>query len=185
VNAEPPATRSPEPRSRVVEPTLDPGEIRLARPFRLVADHDLDQLAREVVLIDVVAGTTLFEQGDPAGGVATIIAGEVEISQDGRRLAVLGYGAVFGELSLFVSSASRTATAVATSDVRMLAWQAGDVADRLARRESLATAIVADLASVLAERLERRTQDVVALIQAVGTRLPVSELERYRSRMVE
>jgi hypothetical protein len=44
---------------------------------------------------------------------------------------------------------------------------------------------VADLAFVLAERLDRRTQDVVSLLKAAGTRLPVSELERFRSSAVE
>jgi hypothetical protein len=44
---------------------------------------------------------------------------------------------------------------------------------------------VADMAFVLAERLDRRTQDVVSLLQAAGSRLPVSELERYRSRAAD
>jgi hypothetical protein len=59
-----------------------------------------------------------------------------------------------------------------------------DVQARLARHERLATAIVADMAFVLAERLDRRTQDLVSLLQATGTRLPVAELRRYRSRTV-
>ncbi len=67
----------------------------------------------------------------------------------------------------------------------MIKWDADDVQGRLARHERLATAIVADLAFVLAERLDRRTQDVVSLLQAAGTRLPVSELERFRSRAAE
>ena len=55
----------------------------------------------------------------------------------------------------------------------------------MTRHERLATAIVADTAFVLADRLDRRTQDVVALLKAVGTRLPVAELERSRSRAEE
>ena len=86
---------------------------------------------------------------------------------------------------MFVPSASRTATARASTSVRMIKWRAEDLQDRLARHERLATAIVADVAFVLAERLDRRTSDVVSLLDAVGTRLPVSELERFRSRAVE
>ena len=52
-------------------------------------------------------------------------------------------------------------------------------------RDDLDLNPVEDLAFVLAERLDRRTQDVVALLDAVGTRLPLSELERFRSRAVE
>jgi CRP-like cAMP-binding protein len=159
--------------------------IRAFRPFRLVVDEDLDQLDRETTTSVAAAGVTLFEEGDPADGVAAILDGSVEVVTGGRVLATLGPGSVLGELSVFVPSASRTATARAVSPVRMVTWRAADVQTRLARHERLATSIVADMASVLAERLDRRTQDVVALLRAAGTRLPVSELERFRSRAVE
>jgi CRP-like cAMP-binding protein len=165
--------------------TERPASIRSVRPFRLVVDEDLDQLGRETSMTDAAAGATLFEEGDPADGVAAIVEGTVEISKDGRSLATLGAGSVLGELSLFLPAASRTATAKASSPVRMITWQADDVQGRLGRHERLATSIVADMASVLAERLDRRTQDVVSLLRAAGTRLPVAELERYRSRIVE
>ena len=162
-----------------------PAAIRAVCPFRLVVDEDLDQLYRETTMTDAAAGSTLFEEGDPADGVAAILEGRVEVLKDGRSLATLGPGSVLGELSVFVPSASRTATARAISPVRMIKWSADDVPGRLARHERLATAIVADMAFVLAERLDRRTQDVVALLKVAGTRLPVSELERFRSRAVE
>ena len=154
-------------------------------PFRLVVDEDLAQLEREMSMSEAEAGSTLFEEGDPADGVAAILEGSVEVLKQGRVLATLGPGSVLGELSVFVPSASRTATARANTSVRMIKWRAEDVPGRLARHERLATAIVADMAFVLAERLDRRTQDVVSLLRAAGTRLPVSELERFRSRAVE
>jgi CRP-like cAMP-binding protein len=154
-------------------------------PFRLVVDEDLAQLEREMSMSEAEAGSTLFEEGDPADGVAAILEGSVEVLKQGRVLATLGPGSVLGELSVFVPSATRTATARANTSVRMIKWRAEDVPGRLARHERLATAIVADMAFVLAERLDRRTQDVVSLLRAAGTRLPVSELERFRSRAVE
>ena len=162
-----------------------PVVIRAFCPFRLVADEDVDQLHRETATDVAVAGSTLFEEGDPADGVAAVLEGHVEVVTGGRVLATLGPGSVLGELSVFVPSASRTATARATTTVRMVTWSAADVPARLARHERLATAIVADMAFVLAERLDRRTQDVVALLRAAGSRLPVAELERFRSRAVE
>lgn len=159
--------------------------IRAHCPFRLVVDEDLAQLGREVSVTDAAAGTTLFEEGDPAAGVASLLDGSVEILKGGRIIATLGPGSLLGELPLFTQAASRTATARARSSVRLLQWQAGDVRGRLARHERLATSIVADMAFVLAERLDRRTQDVVALLKVAGTRLPVAELERFRSRAVE
>jgi len=162
-----------------------PAAIRAMCPFRLVIDEDMDQLNREITMSDAATGSTLFEEGDPADGVAAILEGNVEVLKHGRILATLGPGSVLGELSVFVPSASRTATARASSRVRMITWRADDVQGRLARHERLATAIVADLAFVLADRLDRRTHDVVALLEATGTRLPVSELERFRSRAVQ
>ena len=159
--------------------------IRALCPFRLVADGDLAQLDQETTLVDAAAGSTLFEEGDRADGVAIILEGHVEVLKQGKVLATLGPESVLGELSLFVPSATRTATARASSAVRMIKWRADDLQGRLARHERLATAIVADLAFVLAGRLDRRTQDVVSLLRAAGTRLPVSELERLRSSSVE
>jgi CRP-like cAMP-binding protein len=162
-----------------------PAAIRAVCPFRLVVDEDADQLSREITMSDATAGSTLFEEGDPADGVAAILEGSVEVEKHGRVLATLGPGSLLGELSLFIPSAARTATARANTPVRMITWRADDVQARLARHERLATAIVADMAFVLAERLDRRTQDVVSLLTFAGTRLPVSELERFRSRALQ
>lgn len=162
-----------------------PAAIRAFSPFRLVVDEDLAQLEREVTTTEAADGTLLFEEGDPAAGVAAVVEGSVEILKNGRTIATLGPGSLLGELSLFVPSASRTATARARSSVRMIQWEADDVRGRLARHERLATSIVADMAVVLAERLDRRTQDVASLLKVAGTRLPVAELERFRSRAVE
>ena len=160
-------------------------EMRALCPFRLVSDEDLPALVDETVQHEVGAGTVLFEDGDPGDGVSALVEGSVEILKGGRVLGTLSPGATLGEVSLFVDGAVRTATARAATRVRLVTWRAEDVAGRLARHERLATAIVADLAPVLAARLDRRTQDVVALLDAAGTRLPVFELERLRRRMVQ
>ena len=148
-------------------------------------DEDMAQLDREIAMVNAGAGSTLFEEGDAADGVASIVEGNVEILKRGRVLATLGPGTVVGELSMFVPSASRNATAMASTPVVMIKWRAEDLQDRLARHERLATAIVADVAFVLAERLGRTTNDLLSVLDAVGTRLPVSELERFRSRAVQ
>jgi CRP-like cAMP-binding protein len=159
--------------------------LRRVRPDRLVVDEDLDQLMSEVSVREAATGETLFEEGDPTNGVAAVLEGQVEVRRRGRTLATLGPGSVLGELSLFLPSASRTATATAGSPVRMVFWPAADLSARLASHERLATAIVADLAHVLADRLDRRTQDVAELLDIAGRRLPLTDLERLRRRAVE
>ena len=159
--------------------------LRAVCPFRLVVDEDAVQLSRETTVIDAAAGSTLFEEGDPTDGVAAILEGNIEVLKEGRILTTIGPGSVLGELSLFMPSARRTATAKASTPVRMVKWGADDVRGRLDRHERLATAIVADMAFVLADRLDRRTQDVMFLLKAAGTRLAVSDLERFRGQAVE
>lgn len=159
--------------------------VRRVCPYRLVVDEDLPQLERELVVRTAEAGETLFEEGDPTDGVAAVLDGEVAVLRRGRTLATLGAGSVLGELSLFLPSATRTATAVAATQVRLVSWPATGLPARLAASERLATAVVADIAHVLAARLERRTQDVVELLDVVGRRLPLTDLERLRSRAVE
>ena len=159
--------------------------IRAACPFRLVVDDDLDQLERELIVSVAASGSTIFEEGDAVDGVAAILEGAIDVLKRGRIIATLGPGSVLGEIALFAPSACRSATARASAPVRMIEWRAEDLQSRLASHERLATAIVADLAFVLAARLERRTQDVTELLEAVGTRLPVADLERFRSRSAE
>ena len=80
----------------------------------------MDQLIRETTMSDAAAGSTLFEEGDPADGVAAILEGTVEVLKQGRILATLGPGSILGELSVFMPSATRTATARATTQVRII-----------------------------------------------------------------
>lgn len=162
-----------------------PADLRAVCPFRLVVDEDLAQLERETTTSVVAAGSTLFEEGDPADGVASLLEGSVEVRSGARVLGTLGPGSLLGELSLLTASATRTATVTASTPVRLLTWSADDLPARLADHERLATTVVADMAFVLAERLDRRTKDLVSLLRAAGSRLPVAELERFRSRAVQ
>lgn len=159
--------------------------IREMCPFRLVVDEDMDQLDREITMSSAEAGSTIFEDGDSADDLVVVMEGTVDVLKDGRILGTLGPGSLLGEVSAFVPSSSRTATIRANSAVRMIRWRTDHVRSRLARHERLATAIVADMAFVLSERLDRRTEDVVSVLKAAGTRLPVSELERLRGRTVQ
>jgi CRP-like cAMP-binding protein len=68
-------------------------------------------------------GDTIVHQGDAGDCMYVIQAGEVEVvrSQNGSavRLAVLGQGDIFGELSLFGND-KRTATVRALGDARIM-----------------------------------------------------------------
>jgi CRP/FNR family transcriptional regulator, cyclic AMP receptor protein len=65
------------------------------------------------------AGTTLIEEGRQGHEFFVLIEGDVDVRAKGRKVASLGDGSFFGEMSL-VSSRPRNATVTASSAVRVL-----------------------------------------------------------------
>lgn len=65
-------------------------------------------------------GAAIIEQGDIGDHVFMIMTGLVAVQKDGQTLTTFGRGDFFGEKCLF-STAPRTATVTATSDVRLIA----------------------------------------------------------------
>lgn len=75
---------------------------------------------KESRTINFSAGETIFKEGDPAQVLYVIQDGEVEIMLAPHHTDVLGPGDIFGEMSL-MSHEARSATAVAKTDVRLVA----------------------------------------------------------------
>lgn len=71
--------------------------------------------------VELRAGATVVAEGDTRKAVFLLEEGTVDVQVDGRQVATLGPGAVFGEIGLFTDTV-RTASVRATSDVvvRML-----------------------------------------------------------------
>jgi CRP/FNR family transcriptional regulator, cyclic AMP receptor protein len=65
------------------------------------------------------AGTTLIEEERQGHEFFVLVEGSVDVRAKGRKLASLGDGSFFGEMSL-VSSRPRNATVTASSAVRVL-----------------------------------------------------------------
>jgi CRP/FNR family transcriptional regulator, cyclic AMP receptor protein len=65
------------------------------------------------------AGTTLIEEGRQGHEFFILIEGDVDVRAKGQKVASLGDGSFFGEMSL-VSSRPRNATVTASSPVRVL-----------------------------------------------------------------
>ena len=70
-------------------------------------------------------GEFIFQEGDVGDRLYVIRAGEVEILRGGQRLALLGPGEYFGEMSL-LSDLRRNASARATWRTDLLAIAKGD-----------------------------------------------------------
>jgi Cyclic nucleotide-binding domain len=63
------------------------------------------------------AGSRVFSKGDEASEAFLLVEGRIVISESS---AALEPGTIFGEMALFTASGLRTASAVCTSDVRLL-----------------------------------------------------------------
>jgi predicted MFS family arabinose efflux permease len=97
----------------------------------------LERLASRMHELRVAAGTAIVEQGERGDRFYLLADGEVEVTQDGIRIATLGRGDHFGEIAL-LQSVPRTATCVARTDVELYAIEG----------ESFVAAVSGDLRSV-------------------------------------
>jgi MFS family permease len=96
-------------------------EVDLLRGVEMFAPLPLpvvEQLARGLEPVSVLAGKTVFAQNDDADRFYVIVVGTVEVLGDGVPVATLGPGEVFGEIAL-LRRVPRTATVRARTDLQL------------------------------------------------------------------
>lgn len=94
--------------------------------FADLNETDLAAIAAVAVEVDAAEGDAIATQGDLGHAMFAIESGTVEVSANGRPLAALGPGDVFGEVAV-LAAGIRMATVVATSPVRLIALLKRDV----------------------------------------------------------
>src|SRR5688500_18825141 len=151
-------------------------------------DDRLEQLARvelfsglkpaALELISKVAseeshalGTKIFQHGDPGDKLYVILEGKVRISRDvpgmgEEALAVLGPGAVFGEMAL-LDEAPRSADARVHERCRLLALPKDAVEDLRSLHIDLAYEVLWSVVRTLTQRL-RETKDKLTFLTVTG-----------------
>jgi len=80
----------------------------------------LEQLASRLAEVDVPAGETIFQKGDPGDRFYVVDDGSVEVLTDAQQPVVLHRGDFFGEIAL-LRDVPRTATVRARTDARLYA----------------------------------------------------------------
>jgi CRP-like cAMP-binding protein len=85
--------------------------------FEGLSRRQLVQLARVSEDLEVPAGEVLCKEGQLGREFFVIIDGEVEVTKDGKQLAVRGGGEFFGEMAL-LEQIPRTATVTARTPLR-------------------------------------------------------------------
>jgi CRP/FNR family transcriptional regulator, cyclic AMP receptor protein len=91
--------------------------LRRAALFEGLSRRQLVQLARVSEDLEVPAGEVLCKEGQLGREFFVIIDGEVEVTKDGKQLAVRGGGEFFGEIAL-LEQIPRTATVTARTPLR-------------------------------------------------------------------
>jgi len=134
-------------------------EILKAVPlFGFLDDVEGRALASRVELIDLVAGTVLFEYGAPGDSMYVLKEGTVEISvrtKTGQKVVLqeMGPGDFFGEISL-LDEGPRTATASVVTSGQALVVDRGDL-DELIR---IHPAAALDMLQAAGRRMRQTSQ---------------------------
>ena len=118
------------------------GELSLA------ARRELARIADEVT---ADPGETLMTQGEPGFEFLMLEEGTAEVIMDGERINVLGPGDFFGELAVLNDGIPRTASVVASTQIRAIGLTAHFLREVRERMPSVG----AEIDRVAAERIER------------------------------
>ncbi len=75
-------------------------------------------LRNEKDVIQVPAGQTIFNDGDPGDAMYVVLDGTVEIVHNGKWIEDVATGSIFGEMAL-VDDQPRSASAIAKTNVQL------------------------------------------------------------------
>ncbi len=78
----------------------------------------LNMLRNEKNIVELPAGTVLFQKGDPCDSMYVVLEGMVAIKVGDTLLETIPPGGIFGEMAL-IDGAARSADAIAQSDAKL------------------------------------------------------------------
>jgi CRP-like cAMP-binding protein len=93
--------------------------------FTPLPGGSIEHLAARLVPLRVEAGTVIVREGDAGDRFYIVADGELEVAQDGARIAELAPGGYFGEIAL-LRDTTRTATVTARTDATLYALDRED-----------------------------------------------------------
>jgi CRP-like cAMP-binding protein len=139
--------------------------------FQGLTPDAIDLIADIVIEERHAYNTRIFQHGDVGDKLYVIVEGKVRISREvagmgEEALAVLGPGAVFGEMSL-IDDSPRSADAKVHETCRLLAIPKGDFEDLLFLHKDLAYEVLWNIVRTLTGRL-RETNEKLTFLSVSG-----------------
>jgi len=116
--------------------------------FSNLNQKSLMRLARSGTEATAGAGQEVVRQGSRGQAAYVVLDGSLRVKRNNRRIADLGPGDVFGELSL-LDGGVRTASVIASTDARVLEIHHRDFASLIEESPAVAKKMMATLASRL------------------------------------
>lgn len=124
--------------------------------FAKCSNRDLGQVAKELEVVEYPAGAAIVRQGDMGDSFFVLLEGEADVNRNGHKVATLGGGSFFGELSL-LDPAPRNADVVASTAVEVARLTVGPFRKLLRDVPAMNERLLAGLARRLHEA-DRRDQ---------------------------
>ena len=124
--------------------------------FAHCSPTSLESAAANTDEVDVVAGRTLINQGEPSDTFYVLLDGEAEVAIDGKSRRKLGPGDFFGEISM-LDRGPATATVTTTRPSRMMVMSHMQFRDAIKANDALLGNVMAAMGERLrADFLERQ-----------------------------
>jgi len=118
--------------------------------FAALSRKELGMIARRGEDVSVKAGKVLCSEGEMGHQYFVILAGHASVTRRGRRIAMLGPGAGFGELSLLARQ-PRNATVTASTDMELVVLGQREFAGLIDEVPGFARKLLATLANRVRE----------------------------------
>jgi CRP-like cAMP-binding protein len=122
--------------------------------FAACSRKDLQRIARASDEVQIPEGRTLMKQGDVGRECFVLVEGKVKVERNGKKIAALGPGAYFGELSL-LDKGPRTATVTAETPITVLVLGPREFSGVLDEVPTLAHKLLTALAQKIRELDEK------------------------------
>lgn len=116
--------------------------------------------------VEAAAGTVLAREGEVVPDLAFIVAGEVAVVVGGQTVGRVGAGGFIGEISMSTGGPA-TATAVAATPIRYLAFERGGLSKLLAGSGEIGRAVEVAFRAGLRDKLIRANAAMAAVAQPV------------------